>query len=162
MFRQIENLSIYVTWIRSRSLILTFRKCSVITFYISYYLLSNWLLSNPEVHCSTYISPPLVPIFSKSYPISSITTHLLKSVLILSSHLRLGLPKGVLLSGFPTKTVYAFLDCSICAVCPAHLSCLDLRFLIMLVEKYNNYHISQHYVTFFIYASILNVINTVL
>ena len=44
-----------------------------------------------------------------------------------SLHLRLGLPKRLLLSGFPTKALYAFLDCSIRATCPAHLSRLDLR-----------------------------------
>ena len=31
---------------------------------------------NPEVHYRLYISSPLAPIFSKIYPISSITTHL--------------------------------------------------------------------------------------
>ena len=36
-----------------------------------------------------------------------------------------------------TKTLHAFLDCSIRATCPAHLSRLDLRFLIMLGEEYN-------------------------
>ena len=60
----------------------------------------------------------------------------LKSILI-SSHLRLGHPKGLFPSGFPTKTLYAFLDCSIRATCPAHLSRLYLRSLIMLGKKYN-------------------------
>ena len=36
-----------------------------------------------------------------------------------------------------TKTLYAFLDCSIRTTCPAHLSRLDLRLLIMLGEEYN-------------------------
>ena len=58
----------------------------------------------------------------------------LKSILILSSQLRFGLPKCFLLSGFPTKTLYAFLNCSIRATCPAHLSRLDLSFLIRLGE----------------------------
>ena len=53
----------------------------------------------------------------------------LKSILISSSHLRFGLPKGLFPSGFPTKTMYAFMDCSIRATCPAHLGRLDLGFL---------------------------------
>ena len=61
----------------------------------------------------------------------------LKSILILSSHRRLGLPNGLFPSGFATKTLYAYLDCSIRATCPAHLSRLDFRFLIMLGEEYN-------------------------
>ena len=36
-----------------------------------------------------------------------------------------------------TKILYAFLNCSMCATCPAHLSRLDLRFLIVLCEEYN-------------------------
>ena len=100
-------------------------------------LLSNWLLSNLEVHYCPYISLPLVPIFSKSYPISRITTYLPQTILILFSHLCLGLPKGLSPSGFPTKTLYEFLDCSIHATCPAYLSHLNLRFLFMLGEEYN-------------------------
>ena len=40
-------------------------------------------------------------------------------------------------SVFHTKTLYVFLDCSIRATCPAHLSNLNLRFLITLGEEYN-------------------------
>ena len=79
----------------------------------------------------------MVPILSMSYQSLGSQPTSLKSILILSSHLGLGLPKGLLLSGFPTKTLYAFLDCSIHATCPAHLSRLDLRFLIMLGKEYN-------------------------
>ena len=47
----------------------------------------------------------------------------------------LSLPKGFFPS--PTKTLHTFLYCSIHATCPAHLSHLNLRFLIMLGEEYN-------------------------
>ena len=94
---------------------------------------TNWLVSNPEVHYRPYMGLPLDPIMIKVYPISSITSF--KSILILSSRLRYGLPKNLFPSGLPTKTLYAFLDSSMGATCPAHLSCLYLRFLIMLDEK---------------------------
>ena len=77
----------------------------------------------PGSSFSPYISSPLVPIFSKIYPISRITTHLpqihFNSILLSTS--RPPFP-----SGFPSKTLYAFLDSSIRATCPAHLSRLDM------------------------------------
>ena len=55
-------------------------------------------------------------------PIQSIYPHPTSwiSILILSTHLRLGLPSGFLPCSFPTKNLYTPLSSPIRATCPAH------------------------------------------
>jgi hypothetical protein len=61
-----------------------------------------------------------------------------RSILILSTHLRFGLPSGLFHSGFPTNNLYAFLYSTIRATCLAHLILLDLLILIILGEEYKS------------------------
>ena len=48
-----------------------------------------------------------------------------RPIIILSTHLRLGLPSGLFPSGFPTKTLYTSLPSPVRATCSAHLILLD-------------------------------------
>ena len=62
-----------------------------------------------------------------------------RSILILSTHLCLGLPSGLFPSSFPTKKLYVPLSSPIRAICPAHLILLDFITRTILGEEYKSF-----------------------
>jgi hypothetical protein len=61
-----------------------------------------------------------------------------RSLLILSSHIRLGLPNVLFPSGFPTNTLCTHLPPPIRATCPAHLRLLDFTTRTILGKEYRS------------------------
>ena len=128
------------------------------TIYLLTYLLTPWcrvLLEKltglqlvkkfPAFHGTRRLITALTSVrhlsLSWANPIQSIYPHLTswRSILILSTHLRLGLPSGLVPSGFPTKTLYTPLSSPIRATCPAHLILLDFITRTILGAEYKSF-----------------------
>jgi hypothetical protein len=92
------------------------------------------ILWNPKVHNRIHKSLPPVPILSQIDPVHALHRTSRTCILILSSHLRLGLSSGLFPQGFPTKALYAPLLSPIRATCHAHLSLLD--FITRILQTY--------------------------
>ena len=69
---------------------------------------------------------PISPSWAESTQLFVLLPIYLRSIIILSSHLRLSLPKGFFPVGLPVKILKALLPSSNLATWPAHLNLLDL------------------------------------
>jgi hypothetical protein len=82
--------------------------------------------------------PATVPIISQIIPVHTTPHHIfLRYILILSSHLHLGLSSGLFPFGFRTKILHVFPLQPTRATCPAHL--IPLIILIMYLAKSTSY-----------------------
>jgi len=89
------------------------------------------ILWEPKVHYCVHNSPTQVPILRQMNQSTPTQTISLTSILILSFHLRLGLPSGL----FPTKISYSFPNYAMCATCPAYRNLLHFLNLIIYGEE---------------------------
>ena len=95
------------------------------------------ILWNPKVHYRMHkpaTSPYPEPDQSSPRPHSNFW----KFILILSSHLRLGLQSGVFSSGLPTKILYVHFLSPIRTVCPAHVIIPDLITWLIFGKDYRS------------------------
>jgi len=83
------------------------------------------MLWDTKFHYRIHKCPPHFPILSQLDPPKTPHSTTWRSILILSSHLRLGLPSGLFPSSFPTKIMYMPRLSLISATCQANLILLD-------------------------------------
>jgi hypothetical protein len=80
----------------------------------------------PEGSWPCHKSLPLVPILNQPSPVRNCSNYFSKTILTVSSYLRLGFPSGLLPSGFSTEILYAFRISAIRVTRLAHLMLRDL------------------------------------
>ena len=99
------------------------------------------ILCRPKVHYSIHKFPPPVRVLSQIDPVHAPAPHSTswRSILILSSHLSLILPRDLFSSDFPTKTLFISLLAPKRATCPTHLILLDLVTRTMKISYDMNY-----------------------
>jgi hypothetical protein len=85
------------------------------------------ILWNPKVHYRAHKSPSFVPILNQIHPVHTTPSNAVRSILILSTHLHLGLPSGLFPSGSPDQYPIwiPLLPHSWCMPCPFHPPRLD-------------------------------------
>jgi hypothetical protein len=74
------------------------------------------ILWNRKVHYPIHKSPPPVPVLNQIDPVHAPHPTSWTSILILSCNLRLGIPSGLLTSGFPTKAMYEIIYKSVISI----------------------------------------------
>ena len=90
------------------------------------------------VHYRRHKCPPLSLFWASSIQYMPAHPTSWRTISILSSHLRLGLPSGLSPSGFPTKNLYTPSLCPIRATYPAHLILLDLITRTIFGQQYRS------------------------
>jgi hypothetical protein len=78
------------------------------------------ILLKPRIHYRVHMGPPLVPILNQKNPIHAFPSCSPRCILI-SCHIHMGLPSGILLSDFLFKMLYAFLLFQMRVTCSTHL-----------------------------------------
>jgi hypothetical protein len=92
-----------------------------------------------KVHYRIHKSSPPVSTPSQTNLFHTTQSYFQKIMLMLSTHLCLGLPSGLFPSSFPINNLYAVLFCPIRATFPAHRILLDLITLIILGKGHGSF-----------------------